>query len=159
MNIQEMKRLVGKIMKINRLHRSVISDTTGSIKLQRSGHMMLLYIMHCENPPSQKDIAESFNITPAAVAMTLKKMEGYGLIVRTPSKTDSRVNLIEVSAAGKEMLEKNKQRFEMADKAMLADIDDADLDKMSQTLDAMIENLIKFGAKDENMPFMPQKQC
>ncbi len=159
MNTQEMKRLVGKIMKINRLHRSVISDTTGSIKLQRSGHMMLLYVMHCENPPSQKDIAESFNITPAAVAMTLKKMEGYGLIVRTPSKTDSRVNLIEVSAAGKEMLEKNKQRFEMADKAMLADIDDADLDKMSQTLDAMIENLIKFGAKDENMPFMPQKQC
>lgn len=157
MNTQEMKRLVGKIMKVNRLHRSVISDSTATHNLQRSGHMMLLYIMHCKTPPSQKDIAKVFNVTPAAVAMTLKKMEGCGLIVRTPSSADSRVNLIEVSESGRKMMEKNRQRFEVADRAMLKGIDETELAKMSETLDKMIENLIKVGAKDENAPFVPPK--
>jgi DNA-binding MarR family transcriptional regulator len=157
MNTNEMKELVSKIMKVNRLHRSVISDNAGGIKLQRSGHMMLLYILKSENPPSQKEIAKSFGITPAAVAMTLKKMEKSGLIERMASEDDNRVNLIKVSEKGRALLENNRQRFEDTDRAMLSGIPDGELEAASRTLDKMVANLIKAGAKDEPPPFAPKE--
>lgn len=144
-------------MKINRLHRSVIGESADEFKLRRSGNMMLHYIVQCKAPPSQKDIAESFDITPAAVAMTLKKMEVCGLIFRTPSEADSRVNLIEISDAGRELLERNRMRFDRADSVMLDGIDEKELAEISCILDRMIANLINAGAKDEPPPFVPEK--
>ncbi len=157
MNPQEMKTIVGKLMKVNRLHRSVICDSTGTLRLQRSGHMMLLYILNSEAPPSQKEIAKAFNITPAAVAMMLKKMEQYGLVVRTADKSDSRINLIKVSEKGKTLISENRQRFEQTDRAMLDGISESELAAVSKTLDKMIENLIKSGARDDSHPpFAPK---
>ncbi len=156
MNKIKTNEFVGKIMKLNRLHRSVIGDGTDEFKLRRSVNLMLIYISQCKAPPSQKDIAESFDITPAAVAMALKKMEMRGLIMRTPSESDNRINLIELSDAGRELLEKNKQRFDTADKVMLDGIDEKDLVEISKILDKMIANLVNAGAKDEPPPFAPE---
>ena len=144
-----MKELVGKLMRVNRLHRNVIQSRAGELQLQRSGHMMLLFIKNSKTPPSQKDIAGFFKITPAAVAMSLKKMEAHGLIIRTPDEIDSRVNLISLSEKGIELLERTRKGFEAADKAMLSGISDGELASMSKTLDKMIENLIGVGATDD----------
>ena len=152
MDAKQAKALVSKLMRVNRLHRSVIQTHTGDFQIQRSGHMMLLFIMNSPTPPSQKKIAEFFKITPAAVAMSLKKMEGYGLIERTVSDGDSRVNLITVSEKGRELLERTRQTFEAADKAMLDGIPDKELDKMSGILDKLINNLIRIGATDDGCP-------
>ena len=149
MDVKNMKELVGKLMRVNRLHRNVIQSRAGELQLQRSGHMMLLFIKNSETPPSQKDIASFFKITPAAVAMSLKKMEAHGLITRTADESDSRINLISLSEKGKELLDKTRQGFEAADKAMLSGISDTELELMSKTLDKMIENLIGVGATDD----------
>jgi DNA-binding MarR family transcriptional regulator len=124
MDVQNMKELVGKLMRVNRLHRNIIQSRAGELKLQRSGHMMLLFIKNSKTPPSQKDIATFFKITPAAVAMSLKKMEAHGLIARAVDENDSRVNHISLSEKGKELLDKTRQGFEAADKAMLSGISD-----------------------------------
>ena len=153
MDIQSTKEIVGKLMRVNRLHRNIIQSRADEFHLQRSGHMMLLFIRNSATPPSQKEIAEFFRITPAAVAMSLKKMEKARLIERTPSENDSRVNLIKVSEKGKDLLDKTKQGFEAADKAMLAGVSDEELLALSGTLDKLIENLIGYGAKDDCISF------
>ncbi len=152
------KLLVSKLIRVNRLHRSVVFSQNSDSQLQRSGHMMLLYIANSPLPPSQKDVATAFKITPAAVAMSLKKMEQSGFIVRTPSHTDSRINLITVSEKGRDYLEKTRQRFEQADEQMLRNIPYAELDALSSTLDKLTENLLSAGAKDDLTPPFP-KAC
>ncbi len=159
MDAKKAKELVGKLMRVNRLHRSIIQSSTGDFQLQRSGHMMLLFILNSKTPPSQKQIAEAFKITPAAVAMSLKKMEGHGLIERTPDENDTRINLITVSKKGKDLLERTRQSFEAADKAMLNGIPDSELEKMSATLDKLIENLLGIGAKDDKPEFLKQQKA
>jgi DNA-binding MarR family transcriptional regulator len=149
MDVQNMKELVGKLMRVNRLHRNVIQSRAGELQLQRSGHMMLLFIRNSKTPPSQKDIAEFFRITPAAVAMSLKKMEAHGLVSRITSESDARINLITVSEKGIELLDRTRQGFESADRAMLSGISEEELEIMSGTLDKMIENLIGVGATDD----------
>jgi len=56
-------------MRVNRLHRSLVEKTMREAGLHRSQHLMLIYLKNCKEAPSQKEIAASFDVTPAAVAM------------------------------------------------------------------------------------------
>ena len=44
--------------------------------------MILMYLTRCTTTPSQKDIAKHFEISAAAVAVSLKKLEAGGYIKR-----------------------------------------------------------------------------
>ena len=149
MDNKAVKRFVGRIIRVNRLHRSLIDRYTKEAELHRSQHQMLMYLMKCDTPPSQKEIAAAFEVTPAAIAMSLKKMEQKGLVERVVSEDDSRVNLITISDKGKEIMERNRQLFERADAAMLEGVTETEIEAIAAVLDKFIDNLIRFGAEDE----------
>ena len=149
MEMNKNKRFVGKMMKVNRLHRSVIENCSKEDQLHRTQHQILHFLMNCKEPPSQKEIAVAFEVTPAAIAMSLKKLEAKGLIERVVAMEDNRVNLISISEAGKAVMERNRALFESTDAAMLEGVSDAEIETVSAILDKFIENLIRIGAEDE----------
>lgn len=54
-------------------------------------------------------------ISPAATAVTLKKLESEGLITRQSEAEDSRINRIEITEKGKELVKKTQEIFESID--------------------------------------------
>jgi DNA-binding MarR family transcriptional regulator len=52
------------------------------------------------NPPSQKDIAEAFGISSAAVAISIKNLEDAGLVSKNVFDKDNRVNNITLTEKG-----------------------------------------------------------
>ena len=77
------------------LHRRSIEKWATDAGMHRSQHRMLMYLNKCENTPAQKDLANHFDISPAAVAVTLKKLESDGYIerVKCQERSDSRFKI------------------------------------------------------------------
>ena len=157
MEAERAKKLISKMIRTNRLHRSLIEKCNKEADIHRSQQHILLYLSKCDTPPSQKEIAAVFEVTPAAIAMSLKKMEQKGLIERIVSEEDSRVNLIKVSEKGKQIMELSRRSFERTDIAMVEGVTDGEFEVFARVLDKFIDNLLKIGAEDDCPPFCKKK--
>lgn len=91
--------------------------------------------------PSQKDIAEDFGVSPAAVAVTIKKLENGGYIARTSFKGDMRQNRIEITPKGRELVEKSHSIFHAVDERMFSDFDEFELSLLLSYLERIRNNL------------------
>ncbi len=148
-NRSKERMAMGRLMRVNRLHRSTIEKLFKELGVHRSQHMMLVYLESTEPTPSQKQIAEHFDVTAAAVAMSLKKMEKNGLIERSASFHDNRVNIINVSEKGKDVLKRTRALFNEMDNAAFDGMSDEEMDTLIEMLERVTQNLMKKGAVDD----------
>ncbi len=146
------REVVGKMMRVNRLHRSVVDKRFAELDIHRTQHILLMYLLQNGGSPSQKQIAAHFNVTPAAIAMSMKKLEKNGLIERKQAMLDNRVNIVSISEKGKEIMEKSRRMFDEIDEAMFDGISEDEYEKLKSIFDRITDNLLRIGAEDE-IPF------
>ena len=143
------KEAISAILKVMRLHRSVVEKRVGELGIHRTQYMLLNYISNSERAPSQKQIAQSFDVTPAAIATSLKKMEKNGLIERKSDEADNRIKVITVSEKGRELIEKTRELFSQTDEAMFNGVTEAEHAEIKRIFALMTDNLLNIGAVDE----------
>lgn len=127
----------------NITHRRAIERWANDAGMHRSQHRMLMYLSKCDVTPSQKDLAKHFDISPAAVAVTLKKLEADGYIERgkCSERADSRFNEIKITELGRQATVQSRKYFYHVDNEALKDFSDAELDLFISLLERMQENL------------------
>ncbi len=125
------------------LHRRVIEQWAVSAGMHRSQHRMLMYLSKCHSTPSQKDLAKHFDISPAAVAGTLKKLESDGYIERGKCAdcADFRCNEIKITERGREAAMQSKKFFHHVDEEAFKDFSEEELETFTALLLRMSENL------------------
>jgi DNA-binding MarR family transcriptional regulator len=96
---------------------------------------------------SQKEIAQSLEITQAAMTVSLSKLEKDGLIIRSVGK-DSRYNEISVTELGREIVERSRSHFSNVDSKTFEGISEDELKVFEHCLDIMSENLKKITEKE-----------
>lgn len=127
---------------INRAHIKVFEKHAVDVfGIHRSQHMMLMFISKNKNA-SQRQIADAFNISAAAVAVTLKKLEAAGFIVRNASKMDSRRNHICISERGQEIINETSHVFGNIDRLMFKGFTDDEIEQLRVFCERMYDNLI-----------------
>lgn len=131
-----------KFIQINRLHRTIMDKIISATGLHRSQHMLLVHLSHTQSAPTQKEIADAFQISSAAVAVTLKKMEQNGYISRISPNGDMRCNKITITEKGYEILKATKKIVDGIDAAIYAGFTKEELATFSACLDKMQENLL-----------------
>lgn len=124
-----------------RLHRCVFDRKAVRFGLHRSQHRMLMLLCRKQAPVSQKLLAKELEISPAAVAVALNKLEELELITRKPSEGDSRVNEITATEKGRSLAEQSRKVFFEIDKAMFAGLDEQTLENFIFCFEKMQENL------------------
>lgn len=134
------RQVIGKLICVNRMHRTITENKVGQLGIHRSQHHMLMTIGK-EEGISQKEIAEKMEISPAAVAVTLRKLEVSGLIERQTSADDSRVNNISLTEKGREIANHTSELFGGIDAAMLAGFTDEERETLCGLLDKLKSNL------------------
>ncbi len=144
-HLRDDREVIHKFIQTNRLHRRVIERWAARLDLQCACHRMLMHISSVDNIPSQKELAEHFKISPAAVATTLKKLEADGYIERSksPDVKDSRVNEICVTEQGRRAAEDTEKYFRFVDASALDGFTDGEIDTLLSLLDRMQDNLHK----------------
>lgn len=125
------------------LHRRVIEQWACDAGMHRSQHRMLMHLTKCGETPTQKDLAKHFDISPAAVAVTLKKLESDGYIERgkCSERSDSRFNEIRITDLGREAAMQSRKYFQHVDSEAFKDFSDEELSAFTALLERMQENL------------------
>lgn len=126
--------------KCNRLHHALVETKVSALGLHRSQHSMLLTINFNGNI-SQKELAKRMEISPAAVTVTIKKLEAQGFIQRSQSEDDSRVNNISVTPKGKEIIDKSSEIFDAVDRKTFDGFSEEELDQLTAYLKRISDNL------------------
>lgn len=127
----------------DKMHRKAIEKWAADAGMHRSQHRILMYLSRCECTPSQKDIATHFDISPAAVAGMLKKLEADGYIERGKcgERSDSRFNEIKITERGREATIQSRKYFRHVDMEAMRDFSDEELELLISLLARIQENL------------------
>ncbi|MBE6697623.1 MAG: winged helix-turn-helix transcriptional regulator [Ruminococcaceae bacterium] len=136
--------VIKQFVQADRLHRQAVEATvTAQTGLHRSQHMLLMRLSRgCI--PSQKQLAKDLNVSPAAIAVSLKKLEADGYITKDADLDDCRCNRIALTEKGHGVITKTCSLFGSIDRTMVEGFDDAELDALLTALERIEQNLQKF---------------
>ncbi len=139
-----------RLMHINRLHRAAVDTKVSEAGLPRGQHMTLMYLNRRGFKASQKEIADHFEISPAAVAVSLKKLESGGYIVKSTSKDDSRYNEVAITEKGRCVVEFSHRVFSEIDEKTFDGLTDEEKLQLTLILDKIEGNLKTLIRKEEH---------
>ncbi len=142
--------LAHAFVKVNRLHRAYCDRLMAKIDMHRSQHMILMNLARQTSKSSQKELADRLEISPAAVAVMIKKLEKGGFISKKLSKGDNRFNEITITEKGRETVQKTHQYFLAVDKTLFSGIDETELGILEHCFAKMADNLADVLKKEEN---------
>ncbi len=128
-------------LRTDRFHRCAAESQVKKLGIHRSQHMMLMHLAHCTQPPTQAELAKAFEISPAAVTVTLQKLEKAGFVTRTEADGNSRAKYIAITPAGMDIVHRSWELYQALDEAMLAGLSEGELAQFAEVLSRMQENL------------------
>ncbi len=122
------------VIHLARLHHKLCEKRLASLPIHRSQHMLLMHLSHTKAPLSQKELAAHLEVSPAAVAVSLKKLEAEGYIARCATEDDSRINEITITEKGREIISDSRRIFDGIDAEIF---DGIPLTELEQCIHAM----------------------
>ena len=143
--LRETNRHIGRVM---RLHHRLCERRLSTLPIHRAQHMLLMRLSREGTLPSQKELASQMCVSPAAVAVALKRLEKDGYIARAASRKDLRVNAISITEKGLRVVKDSRIIFDEVDRAMYEGIDAKALDAFLKTLGDLEKNLEKILKED-----------
>ena len=145
---EQLNEAVRLHLKNTRHHRCVIAKTATKFDIPHAQHRMLMHLSK-ERNLSQKQLADIFEISPAAVAVALKKLESGGYILRRTSEGDSRVNEIEMTEKGRQVVKATRSTFSEIDSAMFDGFSCEELESYNALMRKIETNLYNIEQKGE----------
>ncbi len=137
--------LVKLFLCASRTHHRIFENKVSRFGVHRSQHRMLMFLSKRQDEPtSQKDIADSFEISAAAVAVAVKKLEDEGFIIRMQNENDNRTNILALTEKGQEIVAATRDIIEELDRAMFDGFCDAEIAQFSEYFSRMLENVKSF---------------
>ena len=128
-------------MRTDRLHKKLCEKSLSELALHRSQHVMLMHLSRFGRTVSQKELAESLSITPAAAAVSVKKLIAGGYIERKASDKDARYNDVTITEKGEDVVKRSREIFKSIDEVMVSGVSEDELKVFIETLKKMTENL------------------
>ena len=128
-------------MHIGRMQHRIIEARVRRLGIHPSQHILLMHLSQMGRFPSQAQIAEELDVSPASVARTLKRLETGGYIERCGSDVDGRRNEIAISKKGEAMVRRSREIFDRLEAATFENFSDAELDCLEALLGKVMANL------------------
>lgn len=142
MSETRLMRAIEMMIKTDKMHRFMIDSHVKEIGIHRTQHRILMHLARDGMLPSQKELADRLDITPAAVTGALKKIEQDGYVERTLGQ-DSRYNELKITKKGIDMVNRTREIFAAADTAMFDGFTDEELDTYISCLEKLQANIKK----------------
>lgn len=129
------------ILKADRMNKQLYSRMGQKLNMHRSQHMVLMYIANSNANVSQKEIADTFEISPPAVAMLMKRLEKNGYVARESSREDNRCNVITLTEKGKQIVEATNQLGDQCSSIAFNGFSEEEIDMFILLMEKLGKNL------------------
>ena len=111
----------------------------------------MLQLLARQEGLSQREIAQELHVKPPSVAVSIRRMENAGLLVRTQDGKDQRVTRISLSQKGREALKDIQKVFEENQKILFRGFTESEKCLMRRFLIQMIKNMdINYSEQKQN---------
>lgn len=120
------------------LKRSIDKKVEGT-GVYRSQHRLLMLLGKFPEC-SQTEIAEKMEVSPAAVAVSLKKLVKSGFVSRQCNENDNRVNHMAVTDKGWKTIKASINDFNEIENAFFADFSETEMEQLEAYLRRIIKN-------------------
>ena len=108
-----------------------------------NGQPQMMFLIR-ENPGiTQKDLAEKMQITPASVAVSVRRMEHEGLVVRTRDDHDARVQHLALTRRGEDLDTNCRQARDIIISVLYEDFSPQELEELDARFLYMRQKLDK----------------
>ena len=150
----QVRQAIDLLIRTSRLHHRNIEKRFEATGLHRSQRRMLMHLSRFETMPSQRKIADDFEISPACVARTLKNLASEGYITRADDEDDLRRNTVSITQKGLDTVSDTYHTFENVDSASFEGFSPDEIDQLISLLGRVKENLTRFeeGVISHNTP-------
>ena len=142
MRAAKLSQAVDMMIRTDHMHRALIDSRVRDIGIHRTQHRILMRLARHGKLPSQKELAEHLDITPAAVTGALKKIERDGFVERTIGQ-DNRYNELKITEKGRELVELTRKKFSEVDISMFDGFTEEELLIYIRCLEKLQENIRK----------------
>lgn len=148
----QIHRAIDLLIRTSRQHLRCIEHIFGDTGLHRSQRRMLMLLSRCEEAPSQREIADQFDISPACVARTLKSLAADGYISRSGAENDQRRNNVSITEKGLSTVSETRRVFDEIDRSGFEGFTEDEISQLSALLSRVQENLHRLEDISENNP-------
>lgn len=114
---------VETMIKINKMHRTMIDLRVKELGIHQTQHRILMHLARDAMLPSQKELAARLDITPAAVTVALRKIEQDGYVERALGH-DARYNELKITEKGRALVDRTRELFSAADSILFEGFSD-----------------------------------
>lgn len=128
---------IHNFMSTDRLRRKMFDKEVKALGIHHTQHRVLMYISRHDGKINQKQIADRFDVSPAAVVGTIKKLESNGYIVRSSLESDNRYNEIKITEKGKNIVKNTRSAFEGLDRKTFKYFSEEEIDLLMTLLTKM----------------------
>ena len=142
MTESKLSQAINMMIKTDHMHKCLIDSRVRSLGIHRTQHRILMHLARHEKLPSQKELAEHLDVTPAAITGALKKIEKDGYVERTLGH-DNRYNELHITEKGKDLVKKTRRLFCEVDSSMFEGFSDEELDTYISCLEKLQANIKK----------------
>ncbi len=134
-------------------HRRVVDKfVVEDLGISNSQHRLLMHLYRTDCTPSQTELAHTFEVSSAAIAVALKKLEKSGYIRRCSAIDDSRYNEITLTDRGLDLVQKTYHMFTAADVAMFESFSESELENFITCLEKMKATLKAIESGQQELP-------
>lgn len=138
---ERLKQAIYAFIRTDKMHRAQFDRMVRQSEIHRNQHMLLMEISRNELTSSQKQLAEKFEVSPAAIATALNRLERDGFIQRTVSDQDNRYKEIRITEKGSRIVEQTRRAFYAVDEQMFSGFSDEELEALMSYHQRLQENL------------------
>lgn len=123
--------------------RRVLERRVAGTGVHRSQHQILMHLFF-KPDYTQAGLAEHMEVSPAAVAVSIKKLERGGYVSRENKEGDGRSNRIVITAAGEKVVRKSIEIFHEIDEVLFHGFSEEQVMEMEGCLKRMYDNLTTY---------------
>lgn len=132
--------LVRRLNYVSHLHSYYIINGFRGNRIYRGQPPLLNYLIEHE-ACSQKELSDFIHVSPASVAVSVKRMCKAGLVKKDRGGEDARINRLYITPKGIEIMKKCSEEFARLDERMFKGISEAEIDEFDRLLGIMASNL------------------
>lgn len=130
----------GRLTSLHLLKRISMQKKMTEMGLYFGQLPILEYIKRNENC-TQREIADTLQVTAASIALSTKRLQKAGLIKKTADKDNLRCNKLSITERGRELSESGRKMFDVFDIKMYKGFSEEELEQLYKYLNRIIINI------------------
>lgn len=139
-DLYEPREVTRRMILTNQMHKRMLEKNLEGTGIHRGQHRLLMTLA-CKPFQSQVELARKLEVTPATIAVSLKSLEKTGFIERRMRQEDNRVNFVELTERGRQIVEMSRDFFDMLDRQMYQGFSEDERIQFSHFLERIYQNM------------------